>query len=191
MALIRVRDKDGNYIDIPALRGESAYEVAVRNGYTGTEAEWVESTNLPNSETLKKLGDSGGTLTYNGNPVGGGINIKFKDFDLVGWNEGKAVVDNYLRQSSVEFVVFENIPEYTMIIDFGITYKGKYYSSSDLIKSGIISLLDIIRINPVLTYDSDVEGYVAVVIGCQSITRELYSTVSSEDEVSMLRLFYI
>lgn len=43
MAIIKVRDKDGNYIDIPALNGESAYNIAVKNGYTGTEAEWLES----------------------------------------------------------------------------------------------------------------------------------------------------
>ena len=43
MALIRVRDKNGNYIDIPALQGESAYDIAVRNGFVGTESEWLES----------------------------------------------------------------------------------------------------------------------------------------------------
>ena len=71
MALIRVRDKDGNYIDIPALQGESAYDIAVRNGFVGTEAEWVESTTFPNAATLKKLGDSNGSLTYDGKAVGG------------------------------------------------------------------------------------------------------------------------
>lgn len=72
MALLRARDKDGNYIDIPALRGESAYEIAVKHGFKGTEAEWVESTTFPNSDTLKKLGDSNGSLTYDGKAVGGG-----------------------------------------------------------------------------------------------------------------------
>ena len=43
MAMIRVRDNDGNYIDIPALNGESAYNIAVKNGFVGTEAEWIES----------------------------------------------------------------------------------------------------------------------------------------------------
>ena len=43
MALIRVRDKDGNYIDIPALNGESAYNIAVKNGFVGTEQEWLDS----------------------------------------------------------------------------------------------------------------------------------------------------
>ena len=43
MAMIKVRDKDGNILDIPALNGESAYNIAVKNGFVGTEAEWIES----------------------------------------------------------------------------------------------------------------------------------------------------
>lgn len=43
MAMIKVRDKDGNIIDIPALNGESAYNIAVKNGFVGTEQEWLES----------------------------------------------------------------------------------------------------------------------------------------------------
>lgn len=30
-------------VDVKGVRGESAYDVAVRNGYTGTEAEWLLS----------------------------------------------------------------------------------------------------------------------------------------------------
>lgn len=41
--MIKVRDKDGNIIEILALNGESAYNIAVKNGYTGTETEWLES----------------------------------------------------------------------------------------------------------------------------------------------------
>ena len=43
MAMIRVRGNDGNYIDIPALNGESAYNIAVKNGFVGTEQEWLDS----------------------------------------------------------------------------------------------------------------------------------------------------
>lgn len=54
MALIRARDKDGNYIDIPALNGESAYNIAVKNGFVGTEQEWLDSL-------IGEKGDSGTT----------------------------------------------------------------------------------------------------------------------------------
>lgn len=43
MAMIKVRDENGNIINIPALNGESAYDIAIRNGFVGTEAEWLES----------------------------------------------------------------------------------------------------------------------------------------------------
>jgi hypothetical protein len=47
MAILRVRDKDGNITEIPALEGLSAYEVAVKNGFKGTEEEWLESLRIP------------------------------------------------------------------------------------------------------------------------------------------------
>ena len=43
MAMIKVRDENGNIIDIPALNGESAYNIAVKNGFVGTEQEWLNS----------------------------------------------------------------------------------------------------------------------------------------------------
>lgn len=30
-------------VELPTIHGKSAYEVAVQNGYTGTEAEWLET----------------------------------------------------------------------------------------------------------------------------------------------------
>lgn len=43
MAMIKLRDKDGNVVEIPTLVGESAYSIAVKNGFVGTEVEWIES----------------------------------------------------------------------------------------------------------------------------------------------------
>lgn len=44
-AILRFRDTvdKTKFHDIPAIRGYSAYQIAVKNGYTGTEAEWVAS----------------------------------------------------------------------------------------------------------------------------------------------------
>lgn len=50
MPILRVRDKDGNVHDIPAIRGEkgdSAYQVAVKNGFTGNEKDWIEYLRYP------------------------------------------------------------------------------------------------------------------------------------------------
>lgn len=54
MAILRVRDNDGNITDIPAIKGgkgdkgdpgKSAYETARTAGYTGTEAELAVKLN--------------------------------------------------------------------------------------------------------------------------------------------------
>ena len=37
----KIRGKDGTWETMPMLRGMTAYEVAVRNGFTGTEDEWL------------------------------------------------------------------------------------------------------------------------------------------------------
>lgn len=42
-SILRVKDQNGNEVDIPAIKGASAYEIAVKNGFKGTEEEWLES----------------------------------------------------------------------------------------------------------------------------------------------------
>lgn len=48
MAILKVKDADGNIYDIPAIRGErgkdgkSAYEYAQEGGYTGTEEDFMK-----------------------------------------------------------------------------------------------------------------------------------------------------
>lgn len=41
--LMRIKDENGVWHDIPAIRGLSAYQLAVKNGYTGTEEQWLAS----------------------------------------------------------------------------------------------------------------------------------------------------
>lgn len=48
MPILRIRDENGNFIPIPALRGDdgkSAYEQAKEGGYTGTEEEFIALLN--------------------------------------------------------------------------------------------------------------------------------------------------
>lgn len=39
--VLKVRDANGNVVEIRAIRGRSAYQVAVDNGFKGTEKEWL------------------------------------------------------------------------------------------------------------------------------------------------------
>lgn len=45
MAILQYRDVDGTLKDLsfPGEKGESAYEIAKRNGYSGTETDWLIS----------------------------------------------------------------------------------------------------------------------------------------------------
>ena len=46
---------DATFSGSGALHGKSAYEIAVENGFTGTETEWLESLN----GTSPHIGDNG------------------------------------------------------------------------------------------------------------------------------------
>lgn len=68
MAIIKVRDQNGNIIEIPALRGKTAYQYAQDGGYTGTEtefkekmaAEWATKEEVSEiSEAIEELKESG------------------------------------------------------------------------------------------------------------------------------------
>ena len=71
MSILKVRDKNGNVTDIPAIRGKSAYEYAKDGGYTGTETEFAEDiasvgdigTMIPTK--VSQLANDTGYLTTN------------------------------------------------------------------------------------------------------------------------------
>lgn len=37
-----IKNLEGKWEGVPALKGESVYDIAVRHGYEGTEAEWIQ-----------------------------------------------------------------------------------------------------------------------------------------------------
>jgi hypothetical protein len=39
--VLKIKNDKGEWINIPAITGESAYELAVRDGFSGTEEEWL------------------------------------------------------------------------------------------------------------------------------------------------------
>ena len=171
MALIRVRDKDGKYIDIPALQGESAYDIAVRNGYTGTEQEWLES--IGGSDKIK---------------------IKRREFDMSSVGEdfidGFALTD-VVGTNTIAFYVKENLPNNARIVDFDIEFNGTIYSSSELAINNLISFLDEIQIHPSLRYDAGTAAYLAVTIACNDSLGLLYTNISVDYNLTKLFLYYI
>ena len=43
MALLYCRDERGVFKEVPCIVGRSAYQTAVKNGFMGTEMEWLET----------------------------------------------------------------------------------------------------------------------------------------------------
>lgn len=43
MSMLNIKSANGGGMAFPALRGMSAYEIAIKNGFNGTEKEWLES----------------------------------------------------------------------------------------------------------------------------------------------------
>lgn len=41
--ILKIKNEKGEWVAVPAIQGESAYDIAVRNGFVGTETEWLES----------------------------------------------------------------------------------------------------------------------------------------------------
>ena len=41
--VVQIKNADGDFEPIAALRGLSSYELAVQNGFEGTEQEWLET----------------------------------------------------------------------------------------------------------------------------------------------------
>lgn len=68
--IVSVYDQDGNRIEVPAIVGRSAYQSAQKLGYTGSEAEWIESLRGNDGRSIKSIvrtegdGTPGTTDTY-------------------------------------------------------------------------------------------------------------------------------
>lgn len=135
-SILRVRDKSGKITDIPAIKGASAYEIAVENGFSGTESEWLESLKGGVSEKPTS------TKIYTSNDM----NITFLSESTSG--------------SSKTFYMFfieaeEGFAEGTDILDIEISCPdidgGEYISIHNMYKYGFkpyMSMIDKVTIHP-------------------------------------------
>lgn len=58
--LLRIKDENGMWHDIEVIRGLSAYQLAVKNGYTGTEQEWVNGIRGVAGKSAYEVAKDGG-----------------------------------------------------------------------------------------------------------------------------------
>ena len=97
MNTTKIKDEDGNWSSLPSIKGESAYELAVRKGFEGSEDDYNDLTNKKFkqvNEDILKLS----TKIYNSEIVentSGEIlslddhieNYGFRDCKLYGWSK--------------------------------------------------------------------------------------------------------
>ena len=56
MSILYIRDKNGNFVQVPSIPGKSAYEIAVERGvFKGTEQEFAESQVIKNKDLIDQL----------------------------------------------------------------------------------------------------------------------------------------
>lgn len=58
MSVLRIRNADGTFTEVPAIQGQSAYQIAVKYGkFSGTEEEFA-AAQVANKEYVdSKIGD--------------------------------------------------------------------------------------------------------------------------------------
>ena len=56
MSILYIRDKNGNFVQVPSIPGKSAYEIAVEKGtFKGTEQEFAEGQVIKNKDLIDQL----------------------------------------------------------------------------------------------------------------------------------------
>lgn len=121
-SVAKIRNKDGKFESIPALVGENVYELAVRNGYIGTEDDylrdiisdgWVTGLAKTNNDVVE-LREDLEAATANGATNTNQI-------------ADKAITRTKLANDALysPLVILENVPEYTLTVaDVGKTFRA-------------------------------------------------------------------
>ena len=56
MSILYIRDKNGNFVQMPSVPGKSAYEIAVAKGtFSGTEQEFAEMQVINNKDIIDQI----------------------------------------------------------------------------------------------------------------------------------------
>ena len=93
MSILYIRDKNGNFIQVPSIPGKSAYEIAVEKGvFNGTEQEFAEMQVINNKDIIDQITqenidkwnslDSGGMTDEEKEQLNNKLATKFDDVAL-------------------------------------------------------------------------------------------------------------
>lgn len=118
--IVKIKDENNNWSSIPALRGESAYELAVKKGFEGSEDDFNNS--LVKKEEIDKISETlKGKLNVPLNPlVGKYLRVKAVNEDGVPeleWVDEPSGGSNLDIQIDGESIVQDGVAEIPMIAE--------------------------------------------------------------------------
>lgn len=86
--VLRIKNEHGDWVSIPCITGDSAYEVAQQNGFNGSEEQWLESLK-PHIQVTQIEGGYRIEIT-DSNGTGG--------FDILNGKDGEIDDEAYLKK---------------------------------------------------------------------------------------------
>lgn len=139
--IAKIRDKNNNWSSIPALRGESAYELAVKKGFEGSEDDFNNS--LVKKEEIDKISETlKGKLNVPLNPlVGKYLRVKavnedgVPELEWVDEPSGGSSLDIQIDGQSIVKDGVAEIPLCTKTKDPGLVTIDLYSSNGGLYRA--------------------------------------------------------
>lgn len=162
-SILRIRDKDGNIVDIPALQGAdglSAYQIAIKHGFEGSEEDWLES--------LKCVGGSSERPTAE--VILPSAYLEYNDNTSAVWDYDVVISDDMLNKEIAK-IEYQKDGNWT---DLELLLEASAYSP-------------IIRTNKTMFFDNDMSVSVAVVLYCMG---QIPNWWVAPNELGQLKITY-
>jgi len=115
-SILKVRDENGNFIDIPAIKGDdgkSAYELAVEGGYKGSEEDFIATLNASLSEVTAE--QIGAVKTDGSNVMTGNLQIRKDNANVTfGTDDENTAILVYTENSNADLINVKNAKPTTL-----------------------------------------------------------------------------
>lgn len=144
MPILQIRDENGNFVSIPAVKGDdgkSAYEQAKEGGYTGTEEEFISLLNnltareqIPTSELQDHLSDTNKHITQDER------NNWNKNIEDLAWYKSTAA-NNFVtldaaitqhKNDTTKHITQDERNGWNNKADSGHTHDDRYYTETEV-----------------------------------------------------------
>ena len=178
--ILSVYDENGNQIEIPAIRGKSAYQYAVDGGFTGTEEEFAEKLAFLMASAVNGTINENNNIILTGALPNGSYTMKYKYEDGT-YSDSISVVVGDISDPETE-------PTYINILtsgDYDVKLNERWSNSSGGFTAcdGMISFL--IPISDVLNKTVYFKGFPANTTASNS-AKSLWMAIANNARVGIL-----